>query len=139
MRRLRPNQTTQQKEEGWMNCEIRRGLLVVLSLVASIASVEAKRKAPNAVEPVVIGSVRYSAPSTPEFMGFVIATDVSFGKELWRQRIYNVSINPSLEKDVQWVFITAMRGHGDTLLIGNERGENFKLDLATRKVTKRSR
>ena len=72
-------------------------------------------------------------------MGFVIATDVSSGKELWRQRIYNVSINPSLEKDVQWVFITAMRRHGDTLLIGNERGENFKLDLATRKVTKRSR
>ena len=119
-----------------MRDETKRGLLVVLSLVAGVAFVQAKRAAPQAVEPVVIGSVRYSAPPTPELMGFVVATDVASGKELWRQRIYNVSIKPSLEKDVQWVFITSLRQQGDALLIRNERGEHFTFDLATRKVTK---
>lgn len=120
-----------------MKDEIGRGLLVILALAASVASVQAKRAAPNAVDPVVIGSVRYSASLDPEFMGFVVATDVSTGKELWRQRIYKVAIDPSLERDVQWVFITSLRQEGGALLISNERGENFRLDLATRKITQR--
>jgi hypothetical protein len=120
-----------------MKDEIGCGLLVILALVAIVPSVQAKRAAPSAVEPVIIGSVRYSADATPEFMGFVIATDVSSGKELWRQRIYKVAINPSLERDVQWVFIASLRQEGGALLISNERGENFRLDLATRKITKR--
>jgi hypothetical protein len=120
-----------------MKDEIGRGLLVILALVASVPSVQAKRAAPAMVEPVIIGPVRYSASPDPEFMGFVIATDVSTGKELWRQRIYNVPINPLREKDVQWVFITSLRQEGDALLISDERGENFRLDLATRKITRR--
>ncbi|MEY2575598.1 MAG: hypothetical protein QOF80_1085 [Verrucomicrobiota bacterium] len=69
-------------------------------------------------------------------MGFVIATDVSTWKELWRQRIYHVHMKPLLEKDVQWVFITSLTLRDGKLLITNERDEHFTLDLTTRKVTK---
>ena len=85
---------------------------------------------------MVVDSVRYSASAEPELMGFVIATDVSSGKELWRQRIYRVFIKPFLEEDVQWVFITSLVQQNHTLLITNERGGHFTLDLTTRKVTK---
>ena len=69
-------------------------------------------------------------------MGFVVATNASSREELWRQRIYSISINPALERDVQDVFITSLRARGDVLLVTNERGERFVLDLPTRKVTR---
>lgn len=102
--------------------------------VFGVPSLPAKRAAPPAVEPVVVGSVRYSAPADPESMGFVIATDAKSGRELWRTRIYHVAINPMLERDVQWVFITALTLRENTLLITNEQGKRFILDLATREV-----
>ena len=69
-------------------------------------------------------------------MGFVIATDVQSGKELWRKRIYRVPIKPFREADVQWVFITSLGQQGHTLAITNEHNARFRLDLATRKVTR---
>ena len=112
-----------------------RSVCVVLLFVGA-ASAEAKRGAAKPVEPVVIGSVRYSARAEPDLMGFVVATDISSGKELWRQRIYRVFMKPSLERDVQWVFITTLSRQDQSLLITNGRGEHFTLDLTTRKVTK---
>ena len=70
-------------------------------------------------------------------MGFVVATDARSRKELWRERIYTVRVNPELERDVQDVFITSLAVENGTLIITNERGDTYALDLATRKVTKR--
>jgi hypothetical protein len=112
-------------------------LLSVTILLNGDIAVQAKRAAPAAVSPVIIGSVQYSAPDFPELMGFVVATNVSTGKELWRQRIYRVLTRPSLEKDVQWNFITSIIRQDSTLLITNEHEEHFTLDLNTRKVTRR--
>jgi hypothetical protein len=112
-------------------------LLSTVFVFASVVSLQAKRGAPPFVKPVTIGSVRYSALAQPQLMGFVIATDVATGKELWRQRIYRVRMKPLLEKDVQWVFITSLIRRDRTLLVTNERDEHFTLDLTTRKVTKR--
>jgi hypothetical protein len=110
--------------------------LCAVLLAAVAASAEAKRGAAKVVEPVIIDSVQYSAPADPDLMGFVVATDISSGKELWRQRIYRVPIKPTLERDVQWVFITSLSRHDHSLLISNERGEHFTLDLTTRKVVR---
>jgi hypothetical protein len=66
----------------------------------------------------------------------VVATSASTGRELWRQRIYEIHIDPGLERDVQDVFITSLRIRGATLGVTNERGERFVLDLQTRKVTR---
>jgi len=111
-------------------------LVGVVILFASVTAAEAKRGAPAPFPPVVIGSVRYTAPAEPDLIGYVVATDVASGKELWRQRIYRVFINPAVETDVQWVFITSLIRQDHTLLITNERGEHFTLDVETRKVAK---
>ena len=103
-------------------------------LVCGIAPVLAKRAAPSPVAPVLFKGVQYSAP--PEAMGFVVATGISSGKELWRVRIYEVRVDPKLERDVQDVFITALTLKDDTLIVTNERGEKYALDLKTRKVTR---
>jgi hypothetical protein len=105
-------------------------------MLASSAQISfAKRAAPEAVASVTIHGITYSAPS--EAMGFVIASNSFSGKELWRRRIYAIHIDPALERDVQDVFITSLMARGDTLLVANERGERFVLDLQTRKVTRK--
>jgi outer membrane protein assembly factor BamB len=103
-------------------------------LVGGTSSVFAKRAAPRPVAPVVADGVRYSAP--PEAMGFVVAAAADTGKELWRVRIYEIHVDPNLERDVQHVFITSLALKDGTLLITNERGEKYALDLKTRQVTR---
>ncbi len=106
--------------------------LCVVALVTGPAN--AKRTVPRAVEPVTVRGVTYSAPETA--MGFVVAFDASSGRELWRQCIYRVRVDPSLERDVQDVFITSLTLRDGSLVIANERGERYALDLSTRKVTR---
>ena len=109
-------------------------LAVCIFLIGTIAPGLAKRSAPVAVAPVVIQGVEYSAPH--DAMAFVVAKGVSSGKELWRVRIYEVRVDAALERDVQDVFITSLAAKDNSLLITNERGEKFTLDLKTRKVTR---
>ena len=109
-------------------------LALCLFLIGSIAPGLAKRPVPADVAPVVIKGVEYSAPH--DAMGFVVAKGVSSGKELWRVRIYEVRVNPELERDAQDVFITSLAEKDGTLLNTNESGEKFTLDLQTRKVTR---
>lgn len=110
-------------------------LFVVFALLLAALPCYAKRVTPSPVPPITIGSIKYSAPH--DKMGYVVATDTSNGKELWRVRIYSVLINPFLERDVQDVFITSLVVSGGTLLIENERGDKYTLDVDTRRVTKR--
>lgn len=113
-------------------------LITILALCAAFfavpAPVSAKRSAPSPVPPVVVGNARYSAPV--EAMAFVVATAVDTGKELWRVRIYEVRVDPKLERDVQEVFITSLEVKDGNLIVTNERGEKYALDLKTRKVTR---
>src|SRR5438876_5226755 len=92
--------------------------VLVVSFFLAVAPAPAKRAAPKPVPPVVANSVEYSAPH--EHMGFVIATDTRNHKELWRERIYTVRINPLLERDVQDVFITTLSLERGKLVIINE-------------------
>lgn len=94
----------------------------------------AKRAAPVPLPPVVIDSVVYSAPHAQ--MGFLVATDARSGQELWRVRVYGVPVDSALERDVQDVFITALGLQNGALVVTNERGDRYSVDLATRKVTR---
>jgi len=117
----------------------RHALLAAIALcgVAFIAApANAKRSVPQAVDPVTVDSVTYTAPATA--MGFVVASDTSSGRELWRQRIYQIHVDPSRERDVQDVFITSLTLRSGSLVIANEHGERYVLDLSTRKVTRES-
>lgn len=109
--------------------------LIAAVFLAGLVPAEAKRLALKPVKPVVIGSVRYTAPD--DFMGFVVATDIPSHTELWRRRIYRVVVYPILERDVQAVFITSLAKQDHSLLITDERGRLFTLDLGTKSVRRR--
>jgi hypothetical protein len=108
--------------------------LLVVVLLSYALSALAMRAAPKVVPPVIVNSVEFSAP--PQAMGFVMASDVNSHKELWRQRIYSIEYDSSEEKDVQEVYITSLLIKGDQLVVTNEKGDRFVLDIALRKVSK---
>ena len=115
------------------NSFLRISLVIFCALFIALLAF-AKRGAPPQVSSVHYNGVVYSTISLPETMGIVEARDDTTGKKLWERRIYSVVVMPAIEADVQWVFITSMRLEGDSLLITNERGKRFRLDLGTRKV-----
>ena len=126
----------------WMKPSKRRGdqvkklsMLLCLLLAAMIASEAwAKRAAPKPVTPVAHKGVQYVAPNANGLEGIIEARNEETGKKLWDVVIYTVKIDPSLEQDVQWVFITGLVVQDNTLLVTNEKNEQYILDLKTRKV-----
>jgi hypothetical protein len=117
----------------------RLGRIVALLVLCCFAAAPAlaKRMAPKEVKPVVVKEVEYTAPT--DAMGFVVATDVKTKKELWREKIYTVTYIPGLETDIQDVFISELAVDGNVLVITDEKGTRYALDLATRKVSKREK
>lgn len=113
-----------------------RALVVFVSFFFAATPAPAKRAAPKPVPPIAAHSIQYSAPH--EQMGFVVATGTASNKELWRKRIYTIRFNPLMERDVQDVFITSLVIERGALIITNERGDSYTLDLATRRITKRT-
>ncbi|HVE17408.1 MAG TPA: hypothetical protein VNB29_11775 [Chthoniobacterales bacterium] len=107
------------------------GLLIALF---SIACLFGKRGPGPEVAPVHFEGTVYTVTAEPDRMGVVEAFDEASKKKLWEKKIYSVSISPGMETDVQWVFINSMQLKGNALLISNERGEWFALDLTTKAV-----
>ncbi|HVN18293.1 MAG TPA: hypothetical protein VMU05_05950 [Dongiaceae bacterium] len=110
--------------------------LVFLMLFGTFHKASAKRAAPKPVAPVVHKGVTYSAPNDNGKAAYVVASD-SAGKELFRIKVFDVRIDPKLEEDVQWIFITELKLRGDSLLVLDEAGRCSVIDLATHKVKKR--
>jgi hypothetical protein len=96
----------------------------------------AKRAAPKPVPPVSYKGITYSAPNTAELMNYVLASDSS-GHELFRVKVFDVPIDPKLEQNVQWVFITELRISGGSLLVKDEKGRCFAVDLTTHVVKRK--
>ena len=111
----------------------RRVFLAVWLTIGLMFPAIAKRSGPLEVKEITIGAVVYSAPH--DAMGFVVATNGETKMELWRVRIYEVKKDPKLEGDVQDVFITSLVKDGESLIVTNEQGKKFRLNLATQKVT----
>lgn len=107
---------------------------LVLCFLTAFAA--AKRAAPKPVTPVISGAIRYSAEGNG-LDEYVVAADASNGKELWRVRVFHNEIDPTLEEDVQAVFITNLKLMGNSLSIRDEKSRCYSLDLATKRVTKR--
>lgn len=97
----------------------------------------AKRSAPVQVDPVTHEGIEYSAPRDAGSIGQVQARDAGSKKVLWEQVIYQISYDPDLERDVQWVFISDLKIEGDFLIITDERKRCYSLNLKTRKVGKK--
>jgi len=109
---------------------------IVQSLVLGVSALtvsqplHAKRFPPKPVAPIQLQGVEYSVPHGDQ-MGFVVATDIKSKTILWAKQIYTVWIEPSLEQDVQCVYITGIKSKGSKLLVTNEKGFEYELDLNT--------
>jgi hypothetical protein len=102
---------------------------LALALSTSAAVAFAKRAAPKPVPPVVANGTRFTAPHNS--MGFVVATDIRNGDTLWSRQIYVVKINRAVEGDVQACFITSLKLNSTKLIVTNESGNEYALDLRT--------
>ena len=105
-------------------------------LLLSVDSAAAKVAAPKPVPPVVYGGVTYSAPNHAGTTNYVYASD-STGKELFRIKVFDVPIDPKLEEDVQWVFITDLKLMGGSLQVKDDKGRCYLINLDTKKVKRK--
>ena len=99
----------------------------------------AKRVAPAKVEPVIYQGVRYIAPNDDGHRAYIEARDVQTNKKLWDLTIFTNRIDPTLEEDVQWVFIKALNIRDGALIVTSERDKVYRVDLKTKTVTQSER
>ena len=107
------------------------------------ADAQRERTGPADVPAVVHGGVRYEvvhwgkARGLGQNGGLVAAVDAASGRELWVVRVYAIDYTVDKEPDRLDVFITSMKLDRDRrrLVLTDENGRRFGLDLATRKVT----
>jgi len=105
--------------------------------------VSKKRAAPPALASLVHKGVRYTelrrgrSQGLPQNGGYIQALDEASGQALWVVRVYDSTRDPDIEQDKQDVYITRLTlDRARTgLLIDNEHGERFRLDLSSRQVT----
>jgi hypothetical protein len=111
--------------------------VAVALLLPSLAL--AKRVAPAKVEPVIHQGVRYIAPNDDGRRAYIEARDVQTDKKLWDLMIFTNRIDPTLEEDVQWVFIKALSIRDGALIVTSERDKIYRVDLKTKAVTQSTR
>ncbi|MGP0017244.1 MAG: hypothetical protein ACLPHP_01645 [Candidatus Sulfotelmatobacter sp.] len=107
--------------------------MLLAALFGSADSASAKRAAPKPVPPVVYKGITYSAPNDGRSGNYVIASD-SMGKEQFRIKVFDRSIDPKMEEDVQWVFITELKLTGSSLIVKDEKSRCYTVDLETKTV-----
>lgn len=98
--------------------------------------------APN-VAPIEHNGVRYVQDTHDDRQGdqpggYLAALDVKTGKRLWRLKVYDVVDSRAAGVQLGGVYFRAMRlaAGGTALEIENESGGVYRVDLATRKVTR---
>jgi len=89
--------------------------------------VKAKRSSPNEVEPVIYSGIKYTAPH--EKMGYVETFNNITGEKLQEIKVYDVKIDPNMEADVQGIFITNLSVVNGKLIIINEAGIKYEIDI----------
>ena len=95
----------------------------------------AKRVGPAKVEPVIHQGVRYIAPKDDGRRAYIEARDVQSNKKLWDLTIFTNRIDPTLDEDVQWVFIKEFNLRDGALIVTSERDKIYRVDLKAKAVT----
>jgi len=133
--------TTMAKSFAWISVNdqpIRIAIRLILILFAVVllpGLASAKRVAPAKVEPVIHKGVRYVAPNDDGRRAYIEAWDVPTNRKLWDLPVFTNRIDPTLEEDVQWVFINSLSHRNGMLVVTSERGMTYQIDLETRAVT----
>ena len=114
---------------------MRKYLTGFMLVVIVFSGTFAKRVAPPKVAPVTKDGITYTATGTGT-EGYVVARETNTGNELWRVRVFRVYINPFIEEDNQWIYVSGMKLSDKTLLIQSEAGRCYRLDLTKKLVRK---
>ena len=96
----------------------------------------AKRGAPKPVAPVSVGELEYRACYDVDHLGSVEVWDLKTHSQIGSILVYKTKYLSRMERDVQWVFITKLEVHGNDMLVVNERGDSYRVDLRTKRVTR---
>lgn len=104
-------------------------IIILFTLFFCTTFILAKRVGPTRVEDIIFNGIKYSA--TNEEMGYVEAWNIQNNKQIWKKKIYEVTYDNHLEKDVQNVYITDLRIEDNKLFVTNEKGEIYKINLKT--------
>jgi hypothetical protein len=115
-----------------------------ISLEDTTVAISKKRREIQFPNPIVVGAIRYEVvpgivPGVFEEGGSVIAAYRDNDDTLlWSLKIYDVQRRASIETDKRTVLINSMAlsEDGSALMIGNELGETYRLDLQRREVSK---
>jgi hypothetical protein len=95
------------------------------------------------VPPVEHAGIRYTQDATDERRGdqrggYLAADDIETGARLWRLQVYRVPDHRAAGVAMGGIYFRSMRlaANGTALEIENEVGGAYRVDLATRQVTK---
>src|SRR5437867_7389591 len=117
-----------------------RFFLIFVAMALLLPSLAlAKRAAPAKVEPVTYQGVRYIAPNDDGRRAYIEVRDVRTNKKLWDLTIFTNRIDPTIEEDVQWVFIKALNIRDGALIVTSERDKIYRVDLKTKTVRQSER
>jgi hypothetical protein len=105
---------------------------MLIAFLNTSVAVFAKRPPPMPVDKIVHEGIEYHAPDT--LMGCVEAYHLKTGVRIWWKQIYVVKYNPKLETDVQDIYIKKMRIKRNNLIIEDERGRKYSLNLSSLEV-----
>jgi hypothetical protein len=111
------------------------GYWILFVVLLPPCSAIAKRAAPAKVEPVIHEGVRYVAPNDDGRRAYIEAWDVQTNKKLWELTVFTNRRDPTLEEDVQWIFIKSLGLRDGMLMVTSERGKTYQIDLKTKAIT----
>jgi hypothetical protein len=123
--------------ENFMRLKI--SICALLCFLSLDPSAWCKRGGAPIVGPVIYEGIKYIAPNDDGFRGYIQAWDMKTKKKIWELTIFTNSIQPELEKDVQWVFIQELKLERSNMIITDERDRHFLLDLKTIQIKKLQR
>lgn len=104
------------------------------------------RPPPKAVDPLEKDGIKYeqllSHPNSDykNKTGWLRAIQSATNKELWVKQVYQYDIDSTLELDVQEIYFRSMVFDADatTILIENERGDRYSVDLISGESTQKN-
>ena len=118
-----------------MNIVLRQSALICAALLHFAAQAPAKRIPPNPVSPVVFNGIQYTDDGDGRDE-YVVATDASSGKTLWRVKVFHNRINFWIAGDDQLIYIANLKIVNGSLLIKDEQSRCYSVDLGKRRVRK---
>jgi hypothetical protein len=110
-----------------------RLVFAVLSFAPAVATAKIPPMKP--VAPVESNGVRYSA--VQDGTGpYVVAEDITTGKQRWRVRVFRTHIKSWIEADVQWIFIKELKLVEGSLFVRDGKARCYAVDVREHRVRK---